>query len=171
MNEQLITGIYNNCINKVLEGVNEAVHEKLSIAYKKYLVDEYADTLDPDDDVNMIINIYTKMELKKWEGKTLQNKLSTMINDYNLEQLGKISEIGFKHAQRKLGAILLGEEYQPDLTEEQVNNYISQMKELYEKVEPYNLNIANTYLSEGVLDFNYAINKTDDVSLRINRMR
>ena len=171
MNEQLINGIYNNCLSLVLMNTDESLHEKLSVAYKKYLVYNYADTLEPDEDINLAISIYTKMEQRKWVDQTLQDKLSILIDDENLDKLRKISGIGQKHAERKLASIMTGHEYTPDLTQEQVEGYIHQMEELHDKVRPYNLNQADMYLSEGILDFNFSMNKDERMSFRLSRLK
>ena len=171
MNEQLINSIYNNMISVVLEGINEELKQQLSVSYKQYLFDNYADTLDPDDDINQVIDIYTKMERKKWQDKTPEEKMRIIMRDEQLEKLREISNIGYKHAQRKLGYIISGQEYTPDLTREQIISYIKEMQKLASSVQPYNIREAQMYLGEGSMDFNYSGNLTENMSLRIGRMK
>ena len=171
MNEQLINGIYSNMINTVLEGVDEPSKQQLSVAYKQYLFDNYADTLEPDDILSQVIEIYTRMEKKKWEKVPAEEKQRRIMIDTNFRKLVEISEIGFKHAQRKLGFILSGQEYTPDITREQIISYIKQMKELASQVLPYNAREANMYLGEGILDFNYSGNLNENMSLRTGRIK
>lgn len=170
MNEQLIEGILKNVKETFLDGVDETIQEKMLIAYKKYLMDTYASTIDEKDDIEQIIRIYTKMEIKKWQGKNTTQKLAAIMPDENLDKLKEISNIGYRKAQRKVGFMISEQDYFPDIKEEEVNEYIKQMKELAEQVRPYNINIAQTYLSEGIADFQFAANLTNDRSLRIGRM-
>ena len=52
-----------------------------------------------------------------------------------------------------------------------MNAYIEEMQNLFEHVEPFNINIARNYLSEGILDFQFAMNLSEDMSLRTGRMK
>lgn len=171
MTEQLINGIYNNCINTVLENIDESLREKISLEYKKHLLNDYEDILEPDDDINMMISICTQMEIKRWQKKTADEKLSILFEDKFFNKLIEISNIGFKHAQRKIGYLISNKEYNPDISQEQADDYINKMNDLFEQVQPYNKDEATIYLSEGTLDFGYASNMTDNMSLRAARMR
>ena len=44
------------------------------------------------------------------------------------------------------------------------------MEQYYENVKPFNKIIAQTYLSEGSVDYIYAAGLTDNKSLRVGRM-
>lgn len=171
MDKKLIDGIYKNTIACLLDGVNLENQQELIIAYKTYLFDMYASTLEPQDDINQVINIYSMMENKKWKNKTLEQKLSQIIRDKNLEKLREISNVGYKHAQRKLGCILSNIEYIPQITEEDIKKYIMEMQKLRKDVQKYNDLLADMYLSEGTLDFEYAMNLTENLSMRIGRMK
>ncbi len=170
MNEVLINSIYNNCIKDFLIGI-DTNQDELSIAYKKYLLEVYGDTLEANDDINVVITIYTNIERKKWKNKTLNEKLSIVINDDSLNKLRELSGIAQKHAERKLGFMLSGTNYTPSISEEDVKKYIQDMKEYHSKVLPQNINVANIYLSEGILDFEYAINLTENLSLRVSHLK
>ena len=170
MNERLINGIYNNSINSVLKDIEETEKEILMASYKRYLVDSYADTLDEDDNIEQVIALYSVMEIKKWNKKSPDEKKSLLIQDENYKKLYELSNIGYKHANRKILLLQTHQEYIPSINEEQARKYIQEMEELYEGVKDYNKKMAGIYLSEGTMDFLYATQLTDNMSLRIGRM-
>ena len=171
MREQFINGIYNNCIDMVLENFDESMRKNISLAYKRFLLNKYKITLKPEDDIKRIINIFTKIEIKRWKEKTLDEKLSILFEDEFLNKLREISNIGFEYAQRKLDFNIFNQEYTPEISPEQADDYINKMEELFEKVQPYNKDEATMYLSEGTVDFKYASNTTEYMSLRTAQMR
>ncbi len=171
MNEKLINGIFNNIIGFVLDGIKEEDKELVSVSYKEYLFENYADTLDADDDVNEIIAIYSNIEYKKWQKKDELSKKKILLKDQSLSKLREISNIAYKHASRKLGNVLTENEYIPALSEEQVAAYVSEMHKLYESVKDFNKPTAQMYLSEGITDFEYVLNKTENMSLRTARLK
>ncbi len=171
MIEKIINGIMDNSKEAFLEDVDPSIHEKMLIAYKHYLMETYASTIDPKDNPDQIIRIYSKMEIKKWKGQSLTQKLSRIIKDDNLEKLMEVSEIGYKLAQRKMGFLLSETEHNPDISEEEAQAYIGEMKQLAEQVRPFNIYIAQEALSEGILDFQFAANLTEDKSIRTARLK
>ncbi len=170
MNELLINGIYNNCLETFLTGI-DSNREELSVAYKKYLVEMYAETIDETDDINQTIAIFSSIEKKRWSSKSVNEKISMVVNDDALNRLREISSIAQKHAERKLGHLLHGSNYIPTLSEEEKDRYVKEMVELSSKVLPQNQNIATMLLSEGSIDFDYATNLTDDMSLRVSHLK
>lgn len=171
MNEILINGIYNNMIKIVLEGINENDIKSLMISYKNYLYENYADTLADSDDVKQIITIYSNIEAKKWQKKSEREKKSILLKDESFLKLQEISNIAYKHASKKIGCILSGIEYIPSITEEQIIAYTNEMTRLFELVKDFNKSTARMYLSEGIIDFEYSLNKTENMSLRTARLK
>lgn len=170
MTEQFINGVYDNCIDTVLENIDEPMREETSLAYKKNLLNRYEYLLRPDDDINMMISVCTDLEMAKWKGRTTDSKLSILIEDKSFNKLIDISNIGFEHAKRKLKYIFEPGGYVPYITQDQAFDYISEMEDLFEKVQPYNKAQAKIYLREGTLDFSYASDMDDYMSRRIERM-
>lgn len=171
MNERLINVIYNNVIKTVIEGIQENDINSIMVSYKTYLFENYADTLDDSDDVNQIITIYSNIERKKWQKKSEVEKKSILLKDENLTKLQEISNIAYKHASRKIGCIISGIEYIPSISEEQIITYIEEMEKLFELVKDFNKSTAKMYLSEGIIDFEYSLNKTENMSFRTSRLK
>ena len=171
MNELLINGIYKNMIKTIIEGINDSDVKSIMVAYKNYLYENYADTLDNSDDIKQIIVIYSNIERKKWQKKSEREKKSILLKDENLIKLQEISDIAYKHASRKIGCIISGMEYIPSISEEQIISYTNEMKRLFELVKDFNKTTARMYLSEGIIDFEYSLNKTENMSLRTARLK
>ena len=171
MKEKVVERILGETKETFLEGVDSSIHEKILLAYKNYLMETYANILREDDNLEQVIRIWSHMEKRKWVGKNTSYKLSMIIKDDNLDKLREISGIGYKLAQKKMGFVLSDTQYTPELSKEQMNAYIEEMQNLFEHVEPFNINIARNYLSEGILDFQFAMNLSEDKSLRTCRMK
>lgn len=171
MKEKVVERILGETKEIFLEGVDPSIHEKMLLAYKNYLMETYANILREDDNLEQVIRIWSHMEKRKWVGKNTSYKLSMIIKDENLDKLRRISGIGYNLAQKKMGFVLSDTQYTPELSKEQMNAYIEEMQNLFEHVEPFNINIARNYLSEGILDFQFAMNLTEDMSLRTGRMK
>lgn len=171
MKEKIIEEILSNAKDTFLEGIDPEIHEKMLIAYKHYLLEEYGGIIDSKDDKEQLVRICTKLEKQKWPGQSMSQKMARIIKDENLDKIREISGIAYKKAQRKIGFLLSGDEYIPDISAEQVNEYIKQLEELLDKVKPFNIYVAQTAVSEGILDFQYAANLTEDKSLRVGRIK
>lgn len=171
MDDRLINGIFEQTKDLILDGIDENDKTQFLVDYKKYLIDSYAGTLDEGDDLEKVIKIYVKMEQKKWSNVNINKKLSTIVPDEALRKLGKLSELGYKHAQKRMTHLINNMEYNDKLSIDQAKSYINEMEKLSKQVKPYNVNLANNYLSEGTLDFMFASEMTNDMSLRTARMR
>ena len=128
MTEQFINGVYNNCINTVLEDIDESMRETVSLAFKDLLLRRYKNTLKPDDDINWAINAVTELEIRVWKRRNADSKLSVLIEDKFFHELIELSNIGFEHAQSKLAYELCLQAYIPVISEGQANYYIKKME-------------------------------------------
>lgn len=151
--------VYTNLESIILADVPIELHGKLTDAYKTYLVKTYSNV--STDAASMIISC----EKEEWGRKTQEQKLSMLLDDPALTELKRISGIGYKAAL----ATLNGEE--PGFDQEEAEGYIEQMEGLVSKVRDFNTNLARQYLSEGSIDFQYAVGKTEYTSLRIGRIK
>jgi len=164
MNELQQT-IYNELIDEILKDVPESEQEELKEAYKQYLVTFYSREVDPKIGFEKTKTTFVDIEKMKWNDKTLVEKQMLLFKDEALNRLGHLSNIALGNAKAKISNNLDG------ITKEEANAYIEEMKELVNKVRPFNKVLASDYLSEGILDFEYSIGLTDNTSLRIGRMR
>lgn len=171
MEQQFLENLYNGTINTFLQGFSDTEKQELLSSYKQYIIDNYTNVLEPDDDVNKVTQLFIDIENKKWLKKTQEEKKIIVVRDQSLDHLQYLSQTAFKYAQVRLGKELTGNSFIPEITEEQAKKYLKEMEECIEKIQPHNLKIARTYLSEGSIDFLYAANLTNNMSLRVGRMK
>jgi len=169
MLDKLVDGIYNNCIETIISKL-DSYQEQARIEYRNYLYRAYK-LVQINNNLEIMIDICSDMELGKWNRATSDSILSGIIEDQNLNNIMQISSIAYKHAQRKMVAVLNNQEYIPELTEEQVKRYIEEMEKYKEQVYPFNTTRAEMFLSEGILDLKYSVNLIEETSLRVGRLR
>ncbi len=172
MNEQLINEIYNNVIKLIIRDItNEEEKNTMMVSYKEYLYDNYADTLDEGDNLEEVIALYSTIEIKKWVKKDIKEKQSLLLKDENFKRIQELSNIAYKHATRKIGCLISGQEYYTSLTESQITEYINEMNSLFEMVKECNKPTAKLYVSEGIQDLLYSGQLSNDMSLRVARLK
>ena len=134
--------------------------------YLNYLNDKYKDEFYSSISTEKIIDL----EMSLWKDKNSDYRLSYLIKDEFFTKLSYLSQVGLKYAMKRLSAEKLNALYEPEITEEYAQNNIHLMEQYYENVKPFNKIIAQTYLSEGSVDYIYAAGLTDNKSLRVGRM-
>ena len=158
--------VFDNMMNIILNGFSLEEHEEIKKAYYSYLEKNYFDTIksSPANSIDKCIIVITNMEKSVWTNQSRDYKLSLLAHDDALDKLGSLSEMAYKYAIERF------ESNRISLAKEEAIKYIDEMKTLYEKVESFNKAIAYSYMSEGIVDFNYSCGNTDNYSMRIGRM-
>lgn len=163
MNE-IINLIYDNLLEIVLQDFSYEERDIIAKAYKAYLIDSYSNLIrNNSDDDGKVTQVILNMERIKWLNQTQDIKKSNLLKDEMLDKLGYLSNLALKYAMAKLQ----GKLDEINITEEQASSYIEMMREYAKNVLPFNKSIADTYLSEGILDFQYAVGLSSNMSLRL----
>lgn len=170
MEAQFLEELYNKTINTLLIGFDQEEYPEIMSSYKKYLINNYKNVLEPEDDIQKVIDLFIEIENKKWSTKSKKEKQIFIIHDESLENLKRLSELAEKYAKKRLGNEIDKSIFEVELTEVQVKDYIKKLEEYSNSVKVFNKEIALSYLSEGTLDFLYAAKLSDVKSLRINRI-
>ena len=170
MLDKLVTGIYNNCINLIISKVT-VDKEIIAREYRNYLYNAYELVAKKGGNLKQLITICSELENSKWQNASEQAILTEVVNDINMRQLMYMSNIAMEYAEKKNACLKNGQNYQPEITAVQAQEYIAQMKTLRAQVLPFNSVKANILLSEGIMDLQYAANITEDTSLRRGRIR
>ena len=66
---------------------------------------------------------------------------------------------------------MIGVEINQLISEDESNEYIKKMKELSLNVKDFNKSLAQSLLSEGIIDYMYAAKMTDNMSFRNSHYR
>ena len=175
-NEKLILEIYNKTINNILIGIDVKYKDELCLAYMEYLKKNY---LNFDLDLGNkkpeeLVSLFVDLEKSKWQDTNTDAKLSELLSDPAFENIKYISNTGYKYAKSMLDKkfetsveILL----QPVIEEEKAQESIEMLNTYYEQVRDFNKRMATYYVSEGSIDFQYASGITENMSLRIGRIK
>ena len=158
--------IFENSKEEIIKGFSDLKEQnEILFFYRKYLNRIYASTVRNEFDFEKYKDKFLKYELSKWVDVSKSQKQSLLIEDEFLDRLGYLSDLGLKYAIAKIK----GEPY--SMTPVQARKYISEMNLLVNKVLGFNSNLAQTYLSEGTIDFMYASGLSDKMSLRVGRIK
>lgn len=175
-NEKLILEIYNKTVNDILIGIDEKYKKELCLAYVEYLKKKYLNF-----DLNLgnkkpeeLVNLFVDLEKSKWQETNVDAKLSELLSDPAFENIKYISNTGYKYAKSMIDKkfesdteILL----QPVIEKEKAQESIELLNTYYAQVRDFNKQIAIYYVSEGSIDFQYASGITENMSLRIGRIK
>ncbi len=171
-NEKMVEEIYNKTINDVLNGIDYKYSDELCLAYKGYLKNNYLnfDLSIGGKKPEELAILFADLEKSKWHDLDSDAKLSELLSDPAFDNIKYISNTGFKYAESMLskkfetGAEII---VQPVIEKEKALESIEMLNRCYEQVRDFNKDIANYYVSEGIIDFQYASGITENMSLRI----
>ena len=164
MDNDMIQKIYEETLPIVLNDVEAEFVESITASYLAYLQNNYSSVVVDYDKKNKFCSAYIKLEASKWRNSSVGLKKSVLLVDEALSKLGTLSNTALVHAQNRL----LKNEI--SITEERANEGIALMQEAIPLVKSFNQDLANFYLSEGIMDFSYACGITDNMSLRVGRL-
>ena len=167
---QILNNVYNNLIDSILARFPRREHAEIKELYKKYLEASYGPAIEEGDEVEKTSRTFTTLEEISWEDSNRKDIRRGITVDEALNKLGELSAQAEKFAQYRLGMTISGEEYTPQIDMEKAKQMLAEMTSLFDKVKPFNKDIAKNYLSEGSVDLAYATQQTDNMSFRVGRM-
>ena len=171
MTDEAIKKIYDNTINIVLNEIDEESKESISYFYYEYLNEIYKKIDIKNINIEKAIQIFSNLELLKWKNMSAIVKKMELIKDEALDNIRAISSIALNFAKQKVETRNRNEENTCDtLDKEKADKYIQKLNTYLSQVKDYNKQLANYYVSEGIMDLNFASGKTNYTSLRIGRI-
>ena len=158
--------IYEKSKKEFIKGFNNQKEiEEILYYYKMYLEKRYNNLFKTKEEIEEKKDIILEREIKMWSHATNESKQNMLVKDEYMDKIGYLSNIAYNFAQQK------AHKQEIELTEKQAKKYIDEMKSCLEKVRKFNLQLARNYLSESILDFEYACGKTECTSLRTGRTK
>lgn len=166
MNEQLIKEIYNTLIPIITNGITEEL-EEISTAYYNYILNLYSD--NNGSNYEKLKEICINIEMKNWSNKSVILRKKLLLTDNYYDKLIYLSNIGLKNANIRLLNEINNDNKPIEITETQAKENIKLMKEYVNMVKDYNKQEALMILSEGLIDYDYALGLTDNRSFRLGK--
>lgn len=167
MGKDVYSEIYNATIDVVLAGFEPDDFDAVSDGYRNYLRKNYDFSIlssITSSNYDKILGAYIMTEKRSWSNMLLDTKKGELFLDENLIKLSGLSAKAEGYARVR---ITNGE----FITREVADDLISSMEEAFKKVEPYNLNLAEQYLSEGSVDCDFASGISNNCSIRLSSER
>ena len=161
--DELINLIYNKTINIVIEGFEEDLQQSVCKEYMKFLNEKYH-RLENQINYNKALDDLCEIEELEWSEMPIGVKKNLLFKDKDLDDIKKLSSIAYKYAK---GRLLNN----TTIETEQANNMISELNKLRKQVADYNISLADWYISESTMDLKYSSCQTDNMSLRIGRLK
>ena len=160
MNNEIIKILYEKLINIVLNGLNEEEKNIGGQEYYNILINRYSDKEIDEKIFQKIIN----MEYNEWINIDIDMKKHILLKDKALEEIINLTSKAFKVAQDRLIKNII-------IPQQEAEQNIMRIEELYPLVKEYNQQLAKWHMSEGIMDYNYACGKTDNMSMRIGHYK
>ena len=105
--------------------------------------------------------------IEQFKNYTIQSGLSDEV----LDDIKFISSLAFKLAEQKVNSRdVNGENMQNTLDEGTANKYIEALNTYLSQVQDFNKQVAEYFVSEGIVDLQFASGITSNMSLRIGRI-
>lgn len=149
MKEKFLKEIFDSVLSVLLDGITYENQKEMKDNYISYLINTYQNININEKNYNKLLPIYLKKELMILQKMSINQKKLLYLKDENMEKLIELSNLGM---DLKLEAKKTGNYINDDYA----NECIQKMKNLINLVKPYNGELAQKYLSEGILDYEYA---------------
>lgn len=171
MTDETIKKIYANTVKFVLNGIDEESKELISYYYFSYLYKIYKNFDIKNRNVEKVIQIFSNLEISKWQNMNAIAKKEELIKDNAFESIKAISGIALDYAKQKINTRDINNENMQDtLDRKKADEYINELNAYLQQVKDFNKQIAIYYVSEGIMDLDFASGKTKNTSLRIGRI-
>lgn len=162
--DYVIKKLFDNLIEIVCDEVEDEYCEDIKTGYSKLLYNGYLN-IEKNYILMIMINIYNVLyetELNEENNMSSSMKKSLLLKDIALEEIINISNYVFEFAKTRLN----DNKYIDKLIVEQ---YISKLESLLERVSEDNKQLAKWYISESIVDLYYASSLSNNMSLRFSR--
>ena len=161
----LIDYLYENVKKEILKGfINPIEIKEILFFYRKYLEERYLEITEKEE-FELKKEKFLKREMRNWIDVSKKDKQRFLVYDENLTKLGYFSNLAYEAAMARIK----GENV--NITEETAQNYKKRMKEYASKVRNFNIEVAKEYLSNGIVDIDFACGKTECTSFRVVKIR
>lgn len=160
--EKMISTMYENTINIVLQGIDPQYTEEVKTNYLRHLKNVYGnDPITNEEFQNREIEI----EKKDWESKSPILKLSILVADENFKHIEIIARMADDLVTKKIvnHKVL---KMDADLIHEAENL----LKELLLQVRDFNKDMAEQLVSEAIYDLEYIINEDSMHNTKITEL-
>jgi len=163
--QKMINQLFSTTLDQLLSDIPSEFKAEMQSAYSQHLIKRYGEVTLPDanktdDYVTTLVN----RELREWGSSSPEMKMSAFLKDEFLDKIGAIAEQGFSYASKKLID-------QTTISPETAKQNIEMLKQYLPQVRSFNVLLAQSYVSEGILDFQYAAGLTENISLRLGRSK
>ena len=153
--EKISNEVYDKCFPLITDGMDQEIVNSISKSYRDFVqasLDSYFNLpIESEDDLDKCVEIFIDSEQRFWKNKTTEQRMRILIPDDNLSKLKGLSSDAYKKAEKRvIEEEWLNKAFQPEITIEQAERYISEMHSLFEMVKTYNVNEAEEALSEGI---------------------
>ena len=169
MTEQLIKDIYTAIIPILTNDLNPEEKQEMCNAYYEHISYTYSDKMKFNTDYEKLKNICIDIEKKSWTNKSVILRKKLLFKDDYYTRLIYLSDIGLKNANIRLLNEINNDNKPIEITKEIASNNMELMTQYSEMVRDFNKQDALMILSEGLLDYNYALGISDNKSFRIGK--
>ena len=164
LTEKVINQVYQLLIGGMLYNINDEDKEEISKNYLAYLYKSYSNLEVTEENERLALKLIMKREKQIWEARDPLYRMMLLKNDEKFDIIMHTSNEAYDLALKSLN-----NNTQPTISEEEADKKIKLMMENVDKVNEYNKQEAKRLVSEGILDYNYACGKCNDLmSLRLS---
>ena len=166
MLKEAIKEIYLNVISVILNDIDEKYKDEVSNNYLEYLYSMYSDKEFNEQNYRKIVEVLSKIEYDKWKARDRNSKLYYLKNDKSFDVINDISKKAYSLASMHL------EGKNINVSQEEIDKNINILINQLNSVEEFNKEEAARLVSEGIIDFEYALGKNDNItSFRIGHKK
>lgn len=159
--------IYEEMYSLIVEQFPEMEKVGVSVAYQKYLLDQYVNLIAQLEEVPIPKVDIKQMILEKeqlyWKGQSIDEIRSNLFPDQKFADLKYLSEIAWKEARECMRT----NAHKAD--QEEYERRLHEISQCLDGIKDYNLSLAKELLSETLLDIDYVFGKSEVKSLRLSR--
>ena len=166
MIDKIINQVYINVIDIILSDIDNNDKEEVKRNFIDYLYSLYSDKEINENNYEKMLAIITDLENNKWESRDKNSKLYYFKEDKSFDAISNLS--------KKAYTLALSKRQNDELIidREEIEKDINELIRLVDTVEEFNKEEAKRLVSEGILDFSYAIGETKDItSFRISHLK
>lgn len=169
--ERVIAVLYTNLLPIIIKDFESNDIEIVKQQYYTILKNRYLNIEENLKKANIqfynfeeIYETLYEKEYNEWINLPLSMKKHYLLKDNALIEINNIANQAYKYAQNRLNNNII-------INKELANQYIEKLHELSKLVKDYNKELANWHISEGTMDLMYSSGQTDNMSLRIGRLK
>lgn len=163
--DKFINTIYEKTKDIVLKDIKDEDKNEIANGYLNYLYELYSKKTIAYEKYDRFLNIVLDTEIRKWQGISSERKMQYLMHDNSLDVIYSISGKAYELAKEKYEKSL---EYtvNKEEIEKDINTLINELK----NVREFNKDIAKKFVSESIVDFEYASGNNKIISFRLSHI-